>query len=344
MLKLWPTHKFICNKHTRIMLDPTMAPMYAMDDKVYMASQVRLGNEDGETPDFWLVLPAGVQRMLLPYLDVKSLCRMDSIMTNVLAREAWNIALRGSESVALSKWPRYSNVDKFKGMRWSMHRRVALEGVTLQKVVNTVGKVFTDVGEQFLWLCEQPKFVDIAVLLVESRSIDVNMVVTVDKKKITPLFIASHNGHVPVVQALLQAGADVDKAMDSGCTPLYIASQKGHVPVVQALLQAGADVDKARDDGTTPLCIASQNGHVPVVQALLQAGADVDKAADSGCTPLFRASQKGHLPVVQALLQAGADVDKAMDGGWTALDVAKQKKHGKVVSSLQKARAAAGSI
>jgi hypothetical protein len=82
--RLWPTHKFICNKHTQDMLDPTTALMYAMDDAVYAASLVRLGNEDGERPDFWLVLPAGVQSLLPQYMDVKSLCRMDSIMT-------WNL-------------------------------------------------------------------------------------------------------------------------------------------------------------------------------------------------------------------------------------------------------------
>jgi hypothetical protein len=100
--KLWPTHQYICNKHTRIMIDPTMSPLYAMDDHVYMASQVRLGNEDGERPDFWLTLPDIARQLLVQYMDAKSLCRTDSIMTNVLAREAWNEALRGTPSVALS--------------------------------------------------------------------------------------------------------------------------------------------------------------------------------------------------------------------------------------------------
>jgi ankyrin repeat protein len=59
------------------------------------------------------------------------------------------------------------------------------------------------------------------------------------------------------VQALLQGGADVDKAADGGATPLLMASQEGHVPVVQALLQGGADVDKATDNGWTPLYVAS---------------------------------------------------------------------------------------
>jgi ankyrin repeat protein len=65
-----------------------------------------------------------------------------------------------------------------------------------------------------------------------------------------------------------------------GRTPLYIDSQEGHVPAVQALLQGGADVDKARDNGATSLIMATLKGHVPVVQALLQGGAVIHTAAD----------------------------------------------------------------
>jgi hypothetical protein len=198
-------------------------------------------------------------------MDVKSLWHTDSIMTNVLAREAWNIALKGSESVALSKWPRYSSLDKFKSLRWSMNRRVALEGVRLWKVVLSNGMASGDVGKHFVALCMQPKFVDIAVMLAESRSIDANMEFVAGA---TTLYVASESSHLPVVQALLQAGADVDKGRDDGSTPLYVASWKGHLPVVHALLQGGADVDKAKDDGVTPLIIASQFGHTNIVRLL----------------------------------------------------------------------------
>ena len=50
--RLWPAHHFVCYKHTRIMTDPTMAPMYAMDDVVYMGrcGDVDKAMDDGTTP------------------------------------------------------------------------------------------------------------------------------------------------------------------------------------------------------------------------------------------------------------------------------------------------------
>ena len=61
--------------------------------------------------------------------------------------------------------------------------------------------------------------------------------------------MAASNGHEAVVKALIEAGADVNKAtMTAGhrCTrPL----QNGHEAVVKALIEAGADVNKADNDG-----------------------------------------------------------------------------------------------
>ena len=41
---------------------------------------------------------------------------------------------------------------------------------------------------------------------------------------------------------------------------------QGHVPVVEALIAAGAGVDAATKDGATPLYIAAQNGHVAAAE------------------------------------------------------------------------------
>jgi ankyrin repeat protein len=54
----------------------------------------------------------------------------------------------------------------------------------------------------------------------------------------------------------------VDQASNGGYTrtPLYIAAQEGHEAVVELLIAAKADVNKADKYGKTPLWSAAYNG------------------------------------------------------------------------------------
>jgi ankyrin repeat protein len=63
--------------------------------------------------------------------------------------------------------------------------------------------------------------------------------------------MASQNGHLEVVKALVGANAEVDAKADNGATALIVASQLGRLEVVQALLAAKADVSSSK------LCLAS---------------------------------------------------------------------------------------
>ena len=59
---------------------------------------------------------------------------------------------------------------------------------------------------------------------------------------------AAFQGHVELVQCLVEAGAEKDLSTDDGTTPLTEAARWDHVEVVRYLLEAGADKNKARTD------------------------------------------------------------------------------------------------
>ena len=68
---------------------------------------------------------------------------------------------------------------------------------------------------------------------------------------------------------LLEAGADANKAFSkNGCTPLQVAVHCGHLAVVEALLETGADVKVMNNDGVTALSIAMRSGEAAIVAAL----------------------------------------------------------------------------
>jgi ankyrin repeat protein len=77
-----------------------------------------------------------------------------------------------------------------------------------------------------------------------------------------------------------------------GNTSIYIASKEGHKPVVELLLGSGANVNTVNQADRTALHAAVDEGHEAIVQMLVDHGADVYKMyvvdeedfADSGGT------------------------------------------------------------
>ncbi len=112
-----------------------------------------------------------------------------------------------------------------------------------------------------------------------------------------------------------------------GLAPIHLAARQGFAATVDALLDAGADINQVTaGDKTTPLLIATINGHFDLAKALLDRGANPNLAAENGATPLFGAlncewapkslypqpraylNQKvSYLEFVTALLDKGAD-------------------------------------
>jgi len=99
-----------------------------------------------------------------------------------------------------------------------------------------------------------------------------------DQTGYTPLLWAAFRGAVgnqlPVILALISAGADVNAVTRAGdSSVLMLAVQAGSDVLVRALVERGAEVDRAADE-VTPLMLAARIGDARIVRTLLELGAD----------------------------------------------------------------------
>ncbi|KAJ8268874.1 hypothetical protein COCON_G00114810 [Conger conger] len=128
--------------------------------------------------------------------------------------------------------------------------------------------------------------------------------------------LAAKEGHMDLVQELLDRGSSVDSATKvpgAGCwagvesrkgnTALHIASLAGQGEVVKILVKRGADINSQSQNGFTPLYMAAQENHLDVVRYLLENGGNQSTATEDGFTPLAIALQQGHNQVVSILLE-----------------------------------------
>jgi ankyrin repeat protein len=72
-----------------------------------------------------------------------------------------------------------------------------------------------------------------------------------------------------------------------GLTALLYATRSGCLRCVQALLKAGADIEKPNPDGVTPLLNALDNSHFDVANFLIDQGANVHVWDMHGRTPIY---------------------------------------------------------
>jgi ankyrin repeat protein len=105
-------------------------------------------------------------------------------------------------------------------------------------------------------------------------------------------------------QATTGGGGDEDLAgftemvgNQGGLTALLLAVREGHIETVQALLDAGADINQVTPaDKTSPLLLACINGHYDLAKMLIERGANPNVASDPGATPLYAVINKEWAP------------------------------------------------
>ncbi len=114
-----------------------------------------------------------------------------------------------------------------------------------------------------------------------------------------------------------------------GLAALHLAVREGHMSTVEALIDAGADINQETEgDGTEPLLMATINGHFDLAMRLIERGADANVANEANATPLYtvintqwipksrhpqpadyKQQQVTYMDLVRAFLEAGVEVN-----------------------------------
>lgn len=143
----------------------------------------------------------------------------------------------------------------------------------------------------------------------------------------SPLMAALYRGHHAVVDALVDAGAEVD---------VFAAAATGRSDHLQRLLALPGAVTAYSYDGWTPLHLAAFFGQRAATRLLLDAGADVQAVSRNTLenTPLHAATAGRHSDVALLLLEAGADPAVSDSGGHTPERIAVENQLAAVVAAI----------
>ena len=144
-----------------------------------------------------------------------------------------------------------------------------------------------------------------------------------------PLEIAAIRGQAAIVQALLEAGAELTS------DAFYQAISGGYMEIVQLFLDQGVDVN-APDDifGGGALIVAARGGQVEIGRLLIAHGADLEQGDQWNDPALNVAAFRGQLAFAQMLVEQGAVVNVPNVNGSTALNHAQNQGNTEVVDFL----------
>ncbi|UEM22547.1 ankyrin repeat domain-containing protein [Skermanella mucosa] len=137
-----------------------------------------------------------------------------------------------------------------------------------------------------------------------------------------------------VLEAVIQAGRDIDYELPDGKTALMLASEQGNTQAVRRLLTAGAAPNARSRNGGTALMYAASIGNNAIVRALIQSGGSVNSMNVEGKTALMAAASRGQVETVRILLENGANIGTTSIHGRNALSYAQEGGHRAVVDLL----------
>jgi len=147
--------------------------------------------------------------------------------------------------------------------------------------------------------------------------------------------------NVPLVKALLDAGARTEDSSDRHRTPLMKAVNMDELRTVQLLLDHGANPLAKDDDGRHPIHFMERDDPdaLTIADLLIKSGEDVNVTDNTGNTPLMNISGSENIPTVRYLIAHNANVNQRNEGGNTALTIAESEEEKETIRLLKAAGA-----
>lgn len=149
------------------------------------------------------------------------------------------------------------------------------------------------------------------------------------------LLAAAKVGNTSQVRRLMAIGAPFASDGPIGMTPLHLASQNGHYETCDRLLAAGMNKDARNKVDKTPLHLAAMEGHKDIVSLLVRSGANINACDMLKMTALHWACDRGHTSIVGLLLKHHAKTDVANKFSKPPLHIAIERGHQQIVRLLQ---------
>ncbi|MHC4661446.1 MAG: ankyrin repeat domain-containing protein [Planctomycetota bacterium] len=169
-----------------------------------------------------------------------------------------------------------------------------------------------------------------------------------DKETAEQFVNASAMNDIKTTKSSLNKWTDINIKAGSGQTALHAAAANGHLEMVEYLIENGADVNITDEDGDTPLHymdIEAPRFRTPeppsredeqnvdtgkilkIAKFLLSNGAEINKKNSRGWTPLHRLMfNKRNNPLVELFISQGAKPNAPDNDGFTPLDWAIDRK------------------
>lgn len=150
------------------------------------------------------------------------------------------------------------------------------------------------------------------------------------------LFAASGAGDAPLVEQLIEAGANVNADDSLKRTPLFAAVFCNHPQAVNLLIDRGSDINARDFSGLSPVHAAVVVGAMDAVKALIAKGANLDIQNTAGRTPLHLAAATNQIAMVELLLEHGANAQVHDKNGNAAAFLASDNGHAAVAVAIKK--------